>query len=241
MGLAGFAIGQVIGTVFVVVAAAVAGESSQLHQLQTMSEPPEWYIGTSLVGLWVGFFVGPWIASKVRGTGRFLADLGVRFKPVDLAGIAIGIGGQFVLDALYAPFIKHLKHFTAPTQRLVGASHGWGFAVIAVLTVCGAPFFEEVLFRGLAFKALARLLTPSRPGPSRARAAGLSVAVVVDGVLFGLAHWELYQFAGLAIFGMVLAVVSYRTGRLGMNMVAHASFNLIAVVALVSTSGGSIH
>jgi membrane protease YdiL (CAAX protease family) len=29
-----------------------------------------------------------------------------------------------------------------------------------------------------------------------------------------------------------LAVVSYRTGRLGMNMVAHASFNLIAIIAI---------
>lgn len=238
MGFVGFAVGQVVGTIFVIIAAAVAGEGGQLHRLATMAEPPEWYIGTSLVGLWAGFFLGPWVSSKVRGTGRFLADLGVRFRPVDLAGIGLGVGGQIVLDALYAPFVKHLKHFTAPTQKLVGASHGWGFAVIAVLTVCGAPFFEEILFRGLAFKALARLCTPSSGVRSRARAAGVAVAVVLDGVLFGLAHWELYQFAGLAVFGMALAFVSYRTGRLGMNMVAHASFNLIAVLALVGSSGG---
>jgi len=241
MGVAGFVIGQVVGTIFVIVAAIAAGDWSRLHAIQTMSEPPEWFVGTSLVGLWVGFFLGPWIASKVRGTGRFFADLGVRFKLVDLAGIGIGVGGQIILDALYAPFVKHLKHFTAPTQRLVGASHGWGFAVIAILTVVGAPFFEEVLFRGLVFKALARLFTPPRPGPSRRRAVGVGLAVAVDGIIFGLAHWELYQFAGLAIFGMVLAFVSYRTGRLGMNMVAHASFNLIAVVALLATSSGAIH
>jgi membrane protease YdiL (CAAX protease family) len=38
---------------------------------------------------------------------------------------------------------------------------------------------------------------------------------------------------GLAFFGIVLSFVSYRTGRLGMNMVAHATFNLMAVVAVV--------
>ena len=38
---------------------------------------------------------------------------------------------------------------------------------------------------------------------------------------------------GLAVFGIILSFVSYRTGRLGMNMVAHASFNLLAVVASV--------
>lgn len=241
MGFVGFLVGQLVGTLFVIVAAFAAGESAHLGALARMSEPPEWYVGTSLVGLWVGFFLGPWISSKARGTGRFLRDLGVRFKPVDLAGIAIGVGGQFLLDALYAPFVKNLKHFTAPTQRLVGASHGWGFAAIAVLTVVGAPFFEEVLFRGLAFKSLARLFTRAGAGPSRARTAGIAGAVAVDGVLFGLAHWELYQFAGLAVFGMVLAIVSYRTGRLGMNMVAHSSFNLVAVLALLGTSGGTIH
>jgi uncharacterized protein len=237
MGFLGFAIGEVVGTIFVTIAAAVDGQSGQLARFATMAEPPEWYVGTSLVGLWVGFFLGPWIASRARGTGRFLADLGVRFRPVDLWGIAIGVGAQYVLDVLYAPFIKNVKNFTAPTHKLVGASHGWGYLAIAVLTVCGAPFFEEILFRGLAFKALARLFAPSAAGPSRRRTVGVAAAVVVDGVLFGLAHWELYQFAGLAVFGMALAVISYRTGRLGMNMAAHASFNLVAVLALVSTSG----
>lgn len=241
MGILGFAIGEVVGSVFVVVAAFAAGQSDALGRFASMAEPPEWYIATSLVGLWVGFFLGPFVASKARGTGRFLADLGVRFRPIDLLGIVIGVGSQFVLDALYAPFITHLKDFTAPTQKLVGGSHGWGYAVIAVLTVCGAPFFEEILFRGLAFKALARLFTPRQLGPSRRRAAGVVAAVVVDGLLFGLAHWEPLQFAGLAAFGMVLALISYRTDRLGMNMVAHASFNLVAVLALLGSSGVLIH
>ena len=241
MGLVGFAIGQVVGAVFVAIAAAVAGESGQLSKFATMAAPPEWYVGTSLVGLWVGFFLGPVVASKVRGTGRFLRDLGVRFRLVDLAGIPIGLGAQVLLDALYAPFLPHLKHFTAPTQKLVGASHGWGFLVIAVLTVCGAPFFEEILFRGLAFRALARFFAPSEPGPTIRRALAIAAAVVVDGVLFGLAHWELYQFAGLAAFGMLLAIISYKTGRLGMNMVTHASFNLLAVLVVFATSGGVLH
>jgi membrane protease YdiL (CAAX protease family) len=234
-------VGQVVGAVFVAIAAALAGESGQLSKFASMSAPPEWYVGTSLVGLWVGFFLGPFLASKVRGTGRFFRDLGVRFRVADLLGIPLGLVGQLGLDALYAPFVRHLKHFTAPTQKLVGASHGWGFLVIAILTVCGAPFFEEILFRGLVFKALLRLFSPSVPGPTRRRAVAIGAAVVVDGVLFGLAHWELYQFAGLAVFGMILAITSYKTGRLGMNMVAHSTFNLLAVVALLATSSGVVH
>jgi membrane protease YdiL (CAAX protease family) len=62
---------------------------------------------------------------------------------------------------------------------------------------------------------------------------GPALAIVVTGVLFGLAHAESLQLLGLATFGIILSFVSYRTGRLGMNMVAHATFNLVAVVASV--------
>jgi membrane protease YdiL (CAAX protease family) len=39
---------------------------------------------------------------------------------------------------------------------------------------------------------------------------------------------------------MVLAAISYRTGRLGMNMVSHASFNLVAVLVILHQRGGVI-
>jgi len=45
---------------------------------------------------------------------------------------------------------------------------------------------------------------------------------------------------GLGLFGAVLAAVSYRTNRLGMNMVAHASFNLVAVIAVLGSRGGVV-
>lgn len=245
----GYLVGQVVASAFVMAAAAADGRLHELSALAREAQPPEWYIGVSLVGLWVGFFAGPFIASKAQGIGRLVADFGLRFKPADLLGILIGVGGQFLIALFYIPF--HIKNLTAPAQKLTGASHGWGFLAIAVLTVVGAPFFEELFFRGLLFRALARLFTPGSgraTGPAAgpagrgtaARATGVVLAVVVDGLLFGLAHWELYQFAGLAVFGMVLAWVSYRTGRLGMNMVAHASFNLVAVLALLSSRGGVI-
>jgi len=227
----------VVAVIFTYIAAAAAGEGGQLSKIADLSQPPEWYVGTSLVGLWVGFLAGPWIASKARGTGRFFADLGVRFRPIDLLGIVIGPASQLLIGILYKPFQQHLKNFTAPTQKLTGASHGGGFVVIAILTVVGAPFFEELFFRGLLFKALARLFTPLDIRPSTRRTIGVAVAIVADGLLFGAAHGELEQLAGLAVFGAILAFISYRTGRLGMNMVSHASFNLVAVLVVASNRG----
>lgn len=239
--LLGFVAGEVVAYLLIVVAAGLAGQSGQLQRIAAMAEPPEWYVGVSLIGIWVGFFIGPWLASRARGTGRLVADLGLRFQPIDALGILIGVGSQYAVDYAYAPFITSPSKFGAPTQRLTGAAHGWGFLIIAVMTVVGAPFFEELFFRGLLLRALARTFTPAALGPSTRRALGVGAAVVVDGLLFGLAHGEWAQFVGLAAFGMVLAAISYRTGRLGMNMVSHASFNLVAVAYVAGSRGGFLH
>jgi membrane protease YdiL (CAAX protease family) len=239
----GFLVGQILGAVFGTVAGSLAGkDAAQMRAITTANVPPEWYIVATLVGLWIGFGGAPWLASRTQGTRRFLRDLGVRFKLIDLVGIGIGLGAQIVVAIIYAPFRHDIHNFNGPSQKLTGGSHGGGFLIIAVATVVVAPFFEELFFRGLLFKALARLFTPTAVTATVARRAGVVLAVVVDGLLFGVAHGEWVQLAGLALFGMALAAISYRTGRLGMNMVSHASFNLVAILVILSQPGnGVIH
>jgi hypothetical protein len=230
--VAGFVVGQLGATIFAFISGAVAGKTAaQMQAIATSTVPPEWYVVSTLIGLWIGFLGAPWLASRTQGTKHFARDLGLRFRWIDVLGILIGIGGQLLITVLYAPFQHDIKNFNAPSQRLTGASHGTGFVVIAIATVLLAPAAEELFFRGLLLKSMVRLFTPLHAA-GRARAAGVVLAVIGNGLLFGAAHGELVQFAGLAGFGIVLAAVSYRTGRLGMNMVAHASFNLIAIIAI---------
>ncbi len=238
----GFVVGQVVALIAVDLAASITGNGVRLSAISQLAAPPAWYIASGLVGLWVGFFVAPVLAVRVRGSGHLVADLGIAFRPVDVVGVAIGIGGQVLVTLLYLPFVSHLKNFQAPTTKLTGGAHGGSFAVIAIMTVLGAPFFEELFFRGVLFKGLLGLLgaTGSRR-QAGAKAGTIALAVVADGLLFGLAHAELEQLAGLAVFGCILAVVALRTGRLGMNMVAHATFNLVAVLAIVSSRAGLVH
>lgn len=227
----GFVGGQLVAAVFVAISAAAAGKLPQLSDIARLDEPPTWYIVSTLFGLWAGFFGSAWLATGVKGTKSFRRDLGLRFRWIDLIGIPIGVGGQILVALMYIPIAQHVhnfnQRFNAPSQRLTGGSHGIGFAVIGVLTVVGAPFFEELFFRGVLLRALARLF--GRIGGF----VGPALAVIVTGVLFGLAHAESLQLLGLATFGIILSLVSYLTGRLGMNMVAHAAFNLMAVAAAV--------
>jgi membrane protease YdiL (CAAX protease family) len=237
--LIGFLVGQLAGGVFGAVAGDLAGkDAAQMAKITAATVPPEWYVLSTLVGLWIGFFGAPWLASRTRGTRHLWADLGVRFRWIDLWGIAVGVGGQIVIALLYAPFQHDIRDFNGPSQKLTGGAHGGGFLVVALATVLLAPFMEELFFRGLLFKSLARLFTPSGAAPTRGRGVGVVLAVIVDGLLFGLAHGEWVQLAGLALFGVALAAISYRTGRLGMNMVAHATFNLVAILAILSQRGG---
>ena len=232
LALLGFLVGQIMSVVAVTVVAASLGKTTSLSTYAGMAEPPEWYVLASLVGLWVGFLGAPFLATRIGGVRR---HLGLSFKPIDLIGIPIGVVGQFLVAALYAPFIKHLHNFDAPVKKLTGASHGAGLWVIVLSTVFLAPLAEEIFFRGLLFRGLLNLSQIFKS--TRARKGGVVTAVVLDGVLFGLAHGELAQLAGLALFGMVLCVLFLKTGRLGMSMAAHAAFNGVAVSVLLVSSG----
>jgi membrane protease YdiL (CAAX protease family) len=230
----GFVVAQIVGSALGLVAGLLAGKTSaQLTAIATSVQPPEWYVVSSLAGIWVGYVGAPWLASRRAGTRHFFSDLGLRFRPIDVLGVVIGVLAQLAIGLLYAPFQHDIHDYNAPTTRLTGASHGGGgVAVIVLCTVVLAPFAEELFFRGLLLKALVRLGTPLRSGSGLLRSAGVIGAVVLDGLLFGLAHAEWVQLAGLALLGVLLATMSYRTGRLGMNMVTHASFNLVAVLAV---------
>lgn len=238
----GFVVGQVVALIAADVAAGVTGNGARLTAIENMAAPPAWYIGSSLIGLWVGFFLGPLLASRTRGSRSLFRDLGLAFRPIDLLGVAIGIGGQILVTLLYLPFISHLHNFSAPTTKLTGGAHGGAFAVIAILTVLGAPFFEELFFRGLILRGLLGVFgTNEKIAANAPVGLAIGASVVLDGLLFGLAHGEFEQLAGLAVFGCVLALVAVKTRRLGMNMVAHATFNFIAVIAILSSRSGAIH
>jgi len=59
--------------------------------------------------------------------------------------------------------------------------------------------------------------------------------------LFGLAHFQDVSAGGLVLvtslfaFGVVLAVLAVRSGRLGPGIWAHATFNAFTVVVLLAT------
>ena len=226
--LAGFLLGEVVASVLVDVAAQADHFPGGLSAISKLTSPPWWSNVLGLVGLWIGFGVAIGFA-RTRGQ---LADMPNQwtFRTSDVLFVALGVGTQFLVDLVYLPF--HLKHLNKPVTHLFGGATGATFVLLSVLTAIGAPIIEEWFFRGVLFRALdAGLSDVLKRG-------GTVVAALLSACLFGLAHGEPLQFAGLALLGVILAIVVKRTQRLVPSILTHASFNAVALASLISQRAG---
>ena len=187
----------------------------------------------STVGLWAGFAGVPWLVSLRKGRGSLAEDYGWRFEVrVDLVvGIVAALVTQYVVLRLVTYGFSLLEpdiELSQGAQDMAQRVDDLRFAILAVVFVIGAPLAEELFFRGILLRSLAR-----RWGP----AAGIAGS----GLLFGLVHAEGGNLASvgavvtsLAILGIVLAWLTERYGRMGPAVVAHVTFNLVAVIELAS-------
>ena len=174
------------------------------------------------VGLWLGLLGWPLLASRVKGSGSVVDDFGLRARPRDAVGVAIGFACQVVvIPVLYLliQLVTGKLDVEGPARELADRAHGAGFVVLALLVVLGAPVAEELFFRGLLLRSAERRF-------------GMRWALAISSVAFAASHFQLVQFPGLALVGLVFGILVVRTGRLGPAIAAHIAFNATAVVSL---------
>lgn len=94
------------------------------------------------------------------------------------------------------------------------------FALNAAVVVLAAPLVEELTYRGVGFRLLARF--------------GALAAVVLSAVAFAADHGLVAGFPALFAFGVAVAVVRLRTGSIYPGMLLHASFNALALATAVA-------
>lgn len=179
------------------------------------------------IGLWVPLLGVPIWAAWRKGNG-IVRDFGLKVKDWDLPlGGVSGVATQLILlPLLYIPIFVLTNADSDDLSEVAKdlsdkADNGFGIAMLIILTGIGAPICEEIFYRGLLLRSLERRF-------------GQVVAVVASGLIFGLVHLNVLSTPGLALFGMVLAVLAIKTGRLGAPIAAHMAFNLIAVATLLA-------
>jgi len=219
-------VGFAVGLLLAIIASSLAAQAVGYKTGSTAALPVAVTVA-DVAGLWVGLLAAAAVAARQHGTGRLGRDFGLRFaSPLDVvAGGAIGVFCQYLLiPAVYWPFeqiFPGLAHsLSSPAHQETGAAHGpFEVTVLLLALAAGAPVVEELFFRGLVLRGLlGRLPVPA--------------AIVVSALAFALAHFEAVQFGGLALFGVILGVLAWRTGRLGPGIAAHAGFNAVAVISL---------
>lgn len=180
-------------------------------------------------GLWAAMLATVVYVSHRFGTASLVRDYGLGIRPRDpLFGLGAAFTA-FVLAGLVLAVFSGTRFSGSNTQILSQQKgNGVGFVLVTLLVALGAPFFEELFFRGYLRTALQDRF-------------GSHGAVWLQAGFFGLAHaGEANTAFGnvsvvLAMFtvGVVLGYTAKLTGRLGAGMVAHGLFNLVAVISLL--------
>jgi membrane protease YdiL (CAAX protease family) len=185
----------------------------------------------SQAGLWTGFLVPVVAVSRRYGTGNLWRDFGVRSKGTDVwRGLGFSVLGRVAGLFVVLPLIDLNHKFSGSDLRpILGArGHPLLYAVMIFIAVIGAPFVEELFFRGLLLRSLVPLT-------------GAATAIGVQAVVFASLHLRpsyglgnVSVFAAIVVMGIVQGIIAERYRRLGPAMLSHGFFNLAAVLSIVA-------
>lgn len=180
-------------------------------------------------GVMLALFAVAWSLLR-RGVSGLRAVVGPRPTPTHLAvGVVAGTVAGLVLNVAVPPVLEILLErvgLEPPTVQEAARQALTDPASRAVATfgvVVTAPLGEELVFRGLAFRALRRHL---RAGAALGASALLFAVLHTAG-----ATWlgAVYLLATLGILAVALGLLVERQCHLWGAMVAHTAFNAVAV------------
>jgi membrane protease YdiL (CAAX protease family) len=182
-----------------------------------------WATIVSLILPWLGLAGWPLIVGRWKGPG-WRASFGFAPRWSTLGWGALGGVATFaaivVGSVVVATLVGQTPDSAAADAALQIKDVPVAYALMLLLIAFGAPFVEELAFRGLFWGAIVKRW--GRPW----------VATIVTGVVFGLFHLEPVRLLGLVGGGIVLGFVRHQKG-LAASMVSHACLNSVAALALL--------
>lgn len=172
-----------------------------------------------------------WLRGRGSWSWRLLGPVRPAWRHVPI-GIGVGISGFLIANLIVLMFQASTGVITEPPdQAILENAEAGGLATIlsSLVAVVMAPIVEELVFRGVLFQSLRRRL-------------GLWPGIGLSSIVFAIVHFEVQQplYATiLLLFGAWLAAALHRTGSLVVPIVAHATFNGIAIILTVAATSGA--
>ena len=150
-----------------------------------------------------------------------LPALGIRGFSWRWLGIALGLIVLAVIVSLLLEPILHAGRDQGLAPERWRPDRAAAFVTNAIVITTVVPLGEELFFRGLGVRALAPL--------------GDAVAIAVTALVFALAHGLLTGLPPLFLFGLAVAWVRLRSDSVWPGVIAHGTYNLLGVLAIVLT------
>ena len=184
------------------------------------SDSPEFVVIATLAqgAVFVGTAV--WFASRVARPKAWHFGLrSARFWPT-LGWAALGVFSFYLVSAIYAALVQPDAEQDV-VESLGGDEGTIGLVIAGLMVIAVAPVVEEFFFRGFFYRAL-RSRFP------------IVVAALMDGLLFGIIHFDFESAEGLlilpplALLGFIFCLVYEKTGSLYPVIGMHAFNNALA-------------
>jgi membrane protease YdiL (CAAX protease family) len=172
-----------------------------------------------------GLLVAGILAALPRLSKFSLHELGLRMP--NAGTLAIAVAGAVLMavvadgGASLVDYLGHTKHQQETVEIFKALHDPLTIAVFAAFAIVFAPFAEETIFRMFFFNFGLRY-------------GGFWGGTITSAVLFGFAHGDAYEALPLALGGVILCYVYYRTRNAFAPMIAHALFNAFSIVALLA-------
>lgn len=184
-----------------------------------------WLLTAAQVIFFAGMVAWPLIAAWRKSSGwRHAYGFVVSWRAVGI-GLAGGIAtliAMTVLTNLTATLLDQEVTSAGADAALSMTGSTLAYVLFLLLIAIGAPFVEELAFRGLVWGAAVK------------RGWSPWLATMIAGVPFALLHVEPLRVAPLIAAGLVLGVVRQYAGLSG-AMLAHCVVNTIGVIGIAAS------
>ena len=185
---------------------------------------PGWYLIVAATVPWIAMVGWPMWVTRRFGNGPRL-DLGLSLRRIDvvwgLLGGLVALAGGLIAARVTEMFIGDFSSIAGEqASKAAESSQRWQMLLFGLIVAVGAPFAEELVFRGMLWAGLARL--GMRP----------VFTLLATTIVFAFFHFEFSRIGVLLVIGLVLGALRLFTQRLGASMVAHGMNNLPGAIGI---------
>lgn len=145
-------------------------------------------------------------------------------NPLRFVGIGLGtVGFGLILTNLIIKALQNtaiLENAMELMENAFSAQDTIQGIMVLIVIIIGAPLVEELLFRGVLFEELNRIVS-------------VKSTIILTALIFGLYHFNILQTPNTFFMGLVLAYVYYKTKTIKAPIIVHLTNNLLATMPFI--------